>query len=103
MKSEQKRRAIQMINAINTRGSTVSLDAVADLLQEMIWEPDQSEQHLEMVRDAERLNWILPSVSGEDSQTANTRTFLLAHQLLTGKTGKTAIDAAIAAEKVGTQ
>jgi hypothetical protein len=49
MKSEQKRRAIQMINAIKTRGSTVSLDAVADLLQEMIWEPDQSEQHIEMV------------------------------------------------------
>jgi hypothetical protein len=62
---------------------------------------DQSEQHLEMARDAERLNWILPSVTGEDSQTANTRTFLLAHQLLTGKTGKTAIDAAIAAENGG--
>lgn len=65
--------------------------------------PHQSEQYLEMVRDAERLNWILPFVSGEDSQTAYTRTFLLAHQLPTGKTGKTAIDAAIAAEKGGTQ
>lgn len=44
MKSEQKRRAIQMINAIKTRGSTVSLDAVADLLNELLWEEAAPEQ-----------------------------------------------------------
>lgn len=62
--------------------------------------PEAPAVHADL-RDAERLNWALPFITGEDTQIANTRTILLAHQLLTGKTGKTAIDAAIAAEKGG--
>lgn len=38
MRDDQKRRAIQLINAIKTRGSTVSLDAVAEMLNELLWE-----------------------------------------------------------------
>ncbi len=39
MNAEQKQRAIQLINAIKTRGSTVSLNAMAALLQELIEQP----------------------------------------------------------------
>lgn len=73
MKSDQKRRAIQIINAIKTRGSTVSLDAVANLLNELIWsdeapaaQPHQSERPLDMVNAAEKITRSLTEKFAED-------------------------------------
>lgn len=39
MKSEQKRRAIQIVGALKTRGTTVAVDPIIALLQELIDAP----------------------------------------------------------------
>ena len=50
-------------------------------------------------KDAERLDWLLPVVTGSDSAIANKRTIILAQCLMSGKDGVEAVDAAIAKER----
>lgn len=42
MKSDQKRRAIQIVSALQTRGATVSVEPIVTLLQELIGAPEQA-------------------------------------------------------------
>lgn len=48
----------------------------------------------ELQLDKERLDWVLPIITGEDDDTANNRTVVLAACLMGGLTGRDAIDAA---------
>ena len=58
-----------------------------------------SEPPADLVRDAERLEFLLPVVTGDDSHDAIMRTTAIAAALLQGFSGRAAIDAAIAEVK----
>lgn len=45
-------------------------------------------------QDAARLDWLLPIVGGDDSADVNARTLALGLQIMAGRTGREAIDAA---------
>lgn len=49
-----------------------------------------------VLRDQQRLDWVLPIVSGSDEATANRRTLALAIELISGKQDRELIDAAMA-------
>lgn len=56
----------------------------------------------EALRDRERLEWLLPVVSGDDNATADTRTAFLAAGLLQRLSGRALVDWARAQEKAAT-
>jgi len=59
--------------------------------------PAPPESPADLVRDAERLEFLLPVVTGDDSHDAIVRTTAIAAALLQGFSGRAAIDAAIRA------
>jgi hypothetical protein len=47
------------------------------------------------VTDAQRLDWVLPIVEGDDTPEANLRTQALAASIMLGKTGRDMLDFAM--------
>lgn len=77
-------------------------ETTANEIERMIDRIAALEAQLEAARkdgekNAKRVKWMLPLLGGDDSPEADKRTLLLANELMRGKSGLEAIDAALEA------